>query len=314
MKAVWVGILALFILLPHWLNPYHVHILILSLWFVYLCSAWNIVGGFAGQFAFAHSVFIGIGAYTSTFLYLHFNLSPWLGMFPGALFAVLSGLLMAWLSFRYELPHLSFALITLGFAYIAMFLVSSIEAVGAEAGIHIPPRGYSPLEFQFAGKLPYYYIILGMAMGVILLSRLILRRKMGLYFMAIRDNEKAAAAVGINLLGTKMMAMTISALLCAFAGTFWAQYTLFIEPASTFGPFVVIQMILFAAIGGIGTLWGPVVAPLILTPLGEILRAKLGTQYMGINLLVYGAIVVFVILFMQRGIVNWVVERNRKAQ
>jgi branched-chain amino acid transport system permease protein len=311
-KAILAILMVLLILLPHWLNPYWVHILIYSLWFVYLCSAWNIVGGFAGQFAFAHSVFIGIGAYTSTVLYLHLNLSPWLGIFPGALFAGLGGLFMAWLSFRYDLPHLSFALITLGFAYIAMFLVSTIEAVGAEAGIHIPPRGNSWLEFQFAGKLPYYYIILAMTLGVILLSWLIQRRKMGLYFMAIRDNELGAAAVGIDLLGTKMTAMAISASLCAVAGTFWAQYTLFIEPASTFGPLVVIQMILFTAIGGIGTLWGPVVAPLILAPFGEILRAKLGAQYAGINMIVYGAILVMVILFMPHGIVRWFGERRKE--
>ncbi len=310
MKAILAILMVILLLLPHWLNPYWVHILIYSLWFVYLCSAWNIVGGFAGQFAFAHSVFIGLGAYTSTVLYLNLNLSPWLGLFPGALLAALSGLFMAWLSFRYDLPHLSFALITLGFAYIAMFLVSTIEAVGAEAGIHIPPRGNSWLEFQFASKLPYYYIILAMTLGVILLSWLIQKRKMGLYFMAIRDNEQAAAAVGINPLSTKMMAMAISALLCALAGTFWAQYTLFIEPASTFGPLVVIQMILFTAIGGIGTLWGPVVAPLILTPFGEILRAKLGTQYAGINMIVYGTFVVIVILFMPHGIVKWFAGRK----
>jgi branched-chain amino acid transport system permease protein len=313
-KAI-LAILIILLLLPHWLNPYWVHILIYSLWFVYLCSAWNIVGGFAGQFAFAHSVFIGIGAYASTVLYLNLNLSPWLGIFPGALFAGLAGLFMAWLSFRYDLPHLSFALITLGFAYIAMFLVSTIEAVGAEAGIHIPPRGNSWLEFQFTGKLPYYYIMLAMTCAVILLSWLIQRRKMGLYFMAIRDNEQAAAAVGINLLRTKMMAMAISAILCAVAGTFWAQYTLFIEPASTFGPLVVIQMILFAAIGGIGTLWGPVVAPLILAPVGEILRAQLGTQYAGINLIAYGAILVIVILCMPHGIVRRFAERkNERAK
>lgn len=310
MKIILVVVFLFLVILPYWLNPYWVSIMIYTLWFVYLCSAWNIVGGFAGQFAFAHSVFIGLGAYTSTFLYLNLNLTPWVGMFAGALLAVLCGLFMAWLSFRYDLPHLSFALITLGFAYIAMFLVSTIEAVGAEAGIHIPIRAGSFLAFQFSSKLPYYYIILAMVVGIIVLCWAILRSKMGLYFIAIRDNEQAAAAIGINRLGTKLAAMAISAFLCALAGTFWAQYTLFIEPASTFGPLVVIQMILFTAIGGIGTLWGPVVSPCILVPVGEILRAKLGTQYAGINMIAYGTFVVIVILLMPYGIVKWFIEKR----
>jgi branched-chain amino acid transport system permease protein len=149
-----------------------------------------------------------------------------------------------------------------------------------------------------------------MVLGVILLCWLIQKRKIGFYFTALRDNEKAAAAIGIDLLRTKLIAMAMSAFLCGLAGTFWAQYTLFIEPVSTFGPNVVIQMILFTAIGGMGTLWGPVVAPLMLVPIGEILRAKLGTQYAGINMIIYGSIVVLVVLIMPQGLVRWFIERK----
>jgi len=302
------GILLFFILIPHFIGTYWVHILILTLFFIYMCSAWNLIGGIGGQFCFAHTLFLAAGAYTSTVLYRDFGISPWIGMFIGAIIAVLLGLFLAWLNFRYKLPHLSFALVTLGFVYIGMFVISSFEHLGSHDGLSILIMESDPLNYAFMSKIPYYYIILGMTSGVIILTAMILRSKLGLYLRALRDNEKAAEASGIDLLSVMYKGMALSAFLTSLAGTYYAQELGFIDPETVAGPHMIIEMILFTAIGGFGTLWGPVVGPLLLVPLGQAFLNVIGTDYAGIDLILYGVIVVVVILFMPHGIVGWFEE------
>jgi branched-chain amino acid transport system permease protein len=300
------GIVIFFFLIPHFLGTYWTHIMILTLFFIYLCSAWNIIGGIGGQFCFAHTLFLASGAYTSTKLYIDFGISPWLGMILGSMIATIIGLFIAWINFRYKLPHLSFALVTLGFVYIGMFVIGSIKALGGHDGLTIMIKETNILNYTFISKIPYYYIILFMTIGVIILIYIIERSKLGLYLKALRDNERAAEASGVDLLRVMCKGMALSAFLTALAGTFYAQMLGFIDPVTVAGPHLIIEMILFTAIGGFGTLWGPVIGPMILVPLGQAFLNMMGTKYAGLDLIIYGVIVVIVILFMPQGIVGWV--------
>jgi len=299
------GLVIFWCLIPHFIGTYWIHILILTLLFIYLCSAWNIIGGIGGQFCFAHTLFLAAGAYTSTKLYLDFGISPWIGMLLGSIIASLLGLFLAWINFRYKLPHLSFALVTLGFVYIGMFVIGSFKALGGHDGLTIMIKETNPLNYAFMSKIPYYYIILIMTIGVILLTAIIERSKLGLYLRALRDNERAAEASGIDLLKVMCKGMALSAFLTALAGTFYAQMLGFIDPVTVAGPHLIIEMILFTAIGGFGTLWGPVVGPMLLVPIGQAFLNVFGTKYAGLDLIIYGIIVVIVILFMPQGIVGW---------
>ena len=226
-------------------------------------------------------------------------------MIPGVIIAVLFSIFMAWLNFRYKLPHLSFALITLGFVYLIYFIVGTLEFMGGHDGLTIIETANRPSKFLFLSKLPYYYIIVVMVTGIVAFSWLVDQTKLGFYLKAIRDNEDAAESIGIDRLKYMLIIMAISAALTAVAGTFYAPYMRYVEPEGIAGPHLVIQMILFTSIGGIGTVWGPVIGPCILVVLGETLAIKLGYKFAGMNHMIYGVIVVLVILFMPRGIVGW---------
>lgn len=302
------GAAAPLVISDNWVN-----VLILTLLFVFLCQAWNIVGGLAGQFSIGHSLFLAAGAYTSTLLSLRFGISPWIGMVAGGVVASAIGAFMAWLSFRYALPHLSFALVTLALAMLGFLAISSSEMFGASAGLTLPVRG-TPAMFQFGSDTPYYYVILAYAAVAFALTVWIYDSKLGLYFRSIRDNERAALAIGIDVLRYKIIAMAISAFLTALAGTFYAQYLLYVEPRTFAGLTIVIEIILFTVVGGSGTVWGPVLGPLLLVPLGEVLRHSLGNQTPGLHLLIYGILLVLVIRFIPGGLVGFGARLIRSAR
>lgn len=298
-------LLILSIFLPRFVSSHTLHITIMTLWFIYLCSAWNVVGGFAGQFCFAHPIFLAAGGYTSTLMFLNMDISPWIGMFPGSIIATLFGILMAWIAFRYKLPHLSFALITLGLVFICEFVLGAMESTGGHDGLAIVIRDHRPFYYLFDNKTPYYFVMLIMTVGVVTASIFIERSKFGLWLRALRDNEQAAQAGGINVLAMMTISMGFSAFLTSLAGTFFAQYMHFIDPEGIAGPRIVIQMILFTAIGGMGTVWGPVIGPLLLYPFIEGLNVLLGSSLIGVAQIIYGIILVIVILNAPEGLVGW---------
>ena len=297
-----IGVAAPYVVSANWVN-----VLISTLLFVFLCQAWNIVGGIAGQFSLAHSVFIAAGAYSSTLLYLDFGVSPWIGMLLGGVIAAVLGAGIAWLSFRYALPPLSFALVTLALAMLAFLTLSSVDLFGASAGLSLPMRG-TPAMFHFRSDAAYYYIILAYVTVALGLSSWLYDAKPGLYFRTIRDNERAALAIGVPVLRYKMLAMSISAFLTALAGTFYAQYMLYVEPRTFAGLNMTVQIILFTVVGGSGTVWGPLLGPLLLVPLGETLRAAFGGESSALHLLVYGVLLVLVIRFSPGGLIGLIVR------
>jgi branched-chain amino acid transport system permease protein len=282
----------------NWIN-----VLIQTLFYILLCVSWNVMGGFAGQFSVGHSLFVAIGAYTPAVLQIQFGFSPWLGMVAGVVLAALMGAFIVWLSFRYALPQLSFGLVTLAIAMLGFLLINSLDVLGASRGLALPDTGGAGM-FRFSSDAGFYYVALIFAGAAIALTRILYNSRLGLYFRAVRDNERAAMAIGIPLLRTKIIAMAISAGMTAIAGTFLAQYLLIVEPKSFAGLSISVETILFTVVGGIGTVVGPVIGPLLLLPLGEWLRATLGSQVPGLHLLVYGVIVVAVVRLAPGGLVG----------
>lgn len=241
---------------PPLLPSYFLEILISVLFVGYLASSWNVLGGYAGQFSFGPAAFFGVGAYTSTLLFLRAGISPWLGMLAGGCLASAFGLGEGYLSFRYGLRGPYFSLVTLAFAERLRVVAVSWKAVGSSLRLVIPSRGSAPHLFVFATKLPYYYVILSMALGAPWLTRWIQRSKLGYALLAIRENEEAAEAAGVNALGMKLRALAISSFLSALGGTFSAQHFAYIDPSLTFGPSMSIQGLLQAIVGGAGTALG----------------------------------------------------------
>jgi branched-chain amino acid transport system permease protein len=296
---------ALLLILPHFIGGYFIYVITMIFFYGYLGMAWNILGGYAGQFSFGHAAFFGLGAYTSTLLQIHAGVNPWIGMFLAGMAGLLLGLFIGYLCFRYGLRGPYFALAMLAFAEMLRLLAVEWMTLRYPLGISIPLKGDSFLDFQFRSKIPYYYICLLMMGAVIYLSHFIEGRKIGSYFKAIRENEDAAEALGINAFRYKLVAMAISSFLTAIGGTFYAQYYLIVEEESVFGPTISIAVLLGPIIGGAGTVLGPVLGGGILESLSEITRNLLGA-YSGVHLMIYGAILIFVIIFLPHGILGGV--------
>jgi branched-chain amino acid transport system permease protein len=299
------------LILPRFIGGYYLHLITMIFFFTYLGTAWNILGGYAGQFSFGHAAFFGMGAFTSTLLQIHLGVNPWIGMFLGGIVGLLLGLFIGSLTFRYGLRGPYFALAMLAVAEMLRLLAVEWMAVKFPLGITIPLKGDSLLYFQFTKKMPYYYIMFAMMVISLYLTRLIENRRIGSYFKAIRENENAADAIGVNVFKYKLIAMAISAFLTAAGGTFYAQYYLTIEEESSFGTSVSIEVLLGPIIGGAGTVFGPMVGAAILEILSEGTRNFLG-GYSGVHLMVYGAILVVVIIFLPNGILGGLQSAFRK--
>jgi branched-chain amino acid transport system permease protein len=308
------GVLAVILLLalPPVLSKYQLEILISVLFWAYLGIAWNLLGGYAGQFSFGHAAFFGIGAYTSTLLLLRAGLTPWVGMAAGGALAAAFGLFEGYLSFRYGLKGPYFSLVTLAFAEMLRVIAVNTKAVGSSLGLVVPTTRSAPQLLIFAEKLPYYYIILAMGVLALALTWKIGRSRLGFSLAAVRENEDAAETAGVDALAIKLRAMALSSFLTALGGTFYAQYFAYIDPTITFGPSVSIGALLPAIVGGAGTALGPVLGSFVLTPLSELTRFALRGRA-GADVMLYGAVLVLVISFLPQGIMGLVRERRRRA-
>jgi branched-chain amino acid transport system permease protein len=303
-------VLSILLLVPLVLSTYLLNVLVLICLYAFLGCAWNLLAGYAGPFSFGHAAFFGIGAYTSTVLYVSFGVSPWLGLLAAAALGAASGLLIGFLCFRSRLSGPFFALGTLAFAEMLRVAVVNTDALGGARGRLIQPVGTSLVLFQFEERAPYYYIgLLLVALGIAV-TAYVDRSRMGYYLRAIRENEAAANAAGVDVLRYKLMAMGISSLLTAMAGTFYAQYYLYIDPSLVFGSQVSVDILLRPIAGGAGTILGPLLGSLILTPLGEITRGFLQTLP-GLHVMVFGVILAAIILFMPDGLMGWLMRRSR---
>ncbi len=303
-KSILGIVIICFLLLPYLLPEYYIHVLSSAFLFAYLAYCWNIIAGYAGQLCLANGLFVGLGAYTSSLLFINFGVSPWLGMWLGAALATISGLFIGYPSFKYKIRGVYFAIVSLAFAEGFLVIASNMSLTGKTEGISLP-LGDSPLYFQF-GTLWFYYVGLAMTLGIAGLTAFLSRTKLGFYFMAIKENEDASEASGVNLLRYKLIALSLSAFLSAIGGTYYAQYAYHITPSDTMGLGMLLSIVLYAMLGGLGTIFGPAVGAILFVPLAAIIRAQLGGGIAGLHLVIFSFILVIVIIYMPMGIVGTV--------
>ena len=277
-----------------------------------LGQSWNIMSGYAGQFSFGHAAFFGIGAYTSSILYVDYGVSPWIGMLVGICLSALVGILIGFLSFRYKLRGDFFALVTLAFAEILRVLFNNSKALKGAGGILIPYKN-AWTEFQFANDKVFYFILLIMVISVTVFIAVMSKRKMGVCLIAIKENQDAAGSIGLPVLRYKLLAMAISAAFAAIAGTFYAQYYGFIDPTVVFAASISVEAIVPCIIGGAGTLGGPLLGALIIIPLQE-LSNNLFEGISGLNMIIYGALIVFFVVFCRDGIYGSIIRKLKGAK
>jgi branched-chain amino acid transport system permease protein len=300
----WLCVLAAAALaLPLVASPFAIDIGIRVLLFAFIGVAWNLMGGYAKQLSLGHAAFFGLGAYTSTILLIRFDVSPWIGMLAGGVVAMLASLPIGALCFRLRGPYFAIATIATAQVLMLLFLKFRDFAWGAE-GTTIPNLGDAPLMMQFDGKAPYYYIALALLAIGLAITYAIERSWMGYYLVAVGEDEDAAEAVGVDALRMKRHIYLISAFLTALAGTFYVQYIYFIDPNVAFSFNISVEAALVSIVGGIGTLWGPVVGTVLLEPTSALLQSWLGSSRGGIQLTVYSLILIAVILYRPAGLVG----------
>ena len=286
-------------------------IFIRVLLFAFIGVAWNLIGGYAKQLSLGHAAYFGLGAYTSTLLQIDFGISPWIGMIAGGVVAMLASLPIGALCFRLRGPYFAIATIATAQVLMLLFLKFRDFAWGAE-GTTIPNLGNSPLMMQFEGKAAYYYIALGLlAIGLAITYR-IERSWMGYYLVAIGEDEDAAEAIGVNALRIKQDIYLISAFLTALAGTFYVQYIYFIDPATAFNFSISVEAALVSIVGGVGTLWGPVIGTVLLEATSALLQSWLGSSFGGVQLTVYSLILIAVILWRPGGLLGVLIDAYRR--
>jgi len=295
-------------------NAFVLHLLIMVFTSAALGLAWNFIGGYGGQLSLGHAAFYGIGAYTSTLLFVHLGVTPWLGMIAGGLLAVIASLVLGIPCFRLRGTY--FTLATIAFAEVLRILVVYFkEFTGGSIGIVLKfNAGF--LNLMFKNREPFAYVALGFMALTYYLSVWIENSRLGYYLTALKENEDGARALGINTYRCKLIALMISAFLTALIGSFFAQYLTFIEPESEFSLGLSIALTLSVMIGGIGTALGPVIGAFIITPLQELLRIYISGEYQGLQHIIYGIVLVVVVICIPQGVYKWVTEtifRKRTA-
>jgi branched-chain amino acid transport system permease protein len=273
---------------------------------------WNLLGGYGGQYSFGHAAFFGVGAYVDAILQMRYGVNAYLAFLLGALAAGFAGLVIGYLSFRAGLRGSYFALITLAFAESMRVIANAASITGGAAGtlIKLDP---SPSNFQFQSRLPFLWVAVVLVALAMLLTRAIERRRFGAYLIAVRENEAAARALGVDALRVKLQATVISAALTGLAGALYAQYFLFVDASIAFGPWISIEALAGPIIGGLGTVFGPLVGALALHALGELARGVAG-RLPGVDLALYGALLILAVAVARDGLQGLAVDVVRKLR
>jgi branched-chain amino acid transport system permease protein len=292
----------------HWLN-----IIALTYLMGGLAASWNIIGGFGGQFSLGHGVFFAIGAYTTAIFVTRWGVSPWATMIPTAIFAACVAMLISWPTFRLRGPF--FAIATLAFNEVAFVLANHAESLtGGPRGLSIPFRA-GLANMIFRDRWAYALLMFGFVALVIALSVWLRRSRLGYYLLAVREDEDAARAAGINVLAVKLKGMALSAGLTAIGGTLFTMYLRYIDPPTLFTlPEVGVKFALLALIGGIGTIWGPLLGAALIVPFENWLRSAYADSLPGFSLAVLGLLMVLAALFMKRGIMGLVEDLLKRTR
>jgi branched-chain amino acid transport system permease protein len=303
--APWAVFLIAFGLMPVLFSyPYQHNIAVLICLTALMATGWNLLGGFTGQISLGHALFFGIGAYTVAAGSVHFGLNPWIGMLLSAVIAVAVSMVIGLPVFRLRGHY--FAIATIAIGEIAFLIFLNWRFVGAARGLSIDIKPDSVAELQFSGqqKWEYYYLAAGLLLLALAATRLILRSRTGYYLIAIREDQEAAASVGVPVARYKQIALSFSAGVVAVAGGFFAQFILFVDPDSAFGLAVSIQITIAAVLGGVKSMWGPVIGATVLVALTETARLYLGGTGNALNLVVYGLLVMVIAAFEPNGLIG----------
>jgi branched-chain amino acid transport system permease protein len=306
--------LAALLAAPAVVDAYLLSVLTLVLWLAYAGQAWNVMMGFAGQLSLGHTLYVGLAAYVSATLFVHFGIGPWLGVWLAVALSALAGGCIGALGFRFGMRGVYFALLTIAFAEFTRIAFDHFQWVGGSAGFFLPvaQRTTSDLANLRGTPAMFYYVILALTVGALVLCRALLHSRLGYYWLAIREDQEAAQAVGIDVFRYKLIAVVISAAMTAPAGVFYAFFYNNMYPEQIFAISRSIEIILGAIVGGIGTLFGPILGAFILTPLGELVTWAIehaGVNVPGAKQLVYGGLMVLIVSFLPDGIWPWLARR-----
>jgi branched-chain amino acid transport system permease protein len=303
-------ILVLLLAAPFFADRYLLSVLILVFYFAYLGQAWNLMMGLAGQLSLGHALQVGLGAYVAAMLWVYFGIGPWLGVVPAVAVAALAGTAIAWLGCRFSIEGVYFALLTIAFAEFTRIAFDHIAAAGGAGGFFVPYQAQRLGEWWNlrGGQWLFYYVGLALMIGAVILTASLKGSRLGYQWLAVREDQQAARALGIDVLAAKMKAALISSAMTAVGGVFYAFYYDSLFPAQVFGIGRSIELILAPIVGGLGTVFGPVVGAFILTPLGELMAAaleKLGVDAPGAKALFYGLTLMAIIVLRPDGVWPW---------
>jgi branched-chain amino acid transport system permease protein len=302
--AVAVALLAATLTSGVWLNA-----LMMALYATLLAQAWNLLGGYGGQFSFGHALFFGVGAYGSAVAQIGLGFNAWAALAAALVLAAGAGLAVGALAFRYGLKGSYFALVTLAFAEVFRILALSLPFTGGGVGMMLPLKP-DAANLQFASRAGFVLLIGTFVVLALLATARLRHSRLGAQLQAVRDNEDAARAIGVDPYRTKLAAITLSATLTGAAGVFYLQVFQYIDPGLVFGPQVSVEALVGAIVGGLGTLWGPLLGAALLHALAEGTRNLFG-QLPGLNMVIYGVVLVLIVMFLPRGLAG--VWRGRRG-
>jgi branched-chain amino acid transport system permease protein len=307
-------LLALLLIAPWIVNDYLLTVLIVILYFAYTGQAWNIMMGFAGQLSLGHAIYAGLGAYVAAVLFTRYGIGPWIGLLAAIPVCMACGAVIGFLAFRFGVAGVYFAILTIAFAEFARIGFDHLEIVNASAGLFLPVAQYAHNDLWRLRGDPtmFYYVILAACVVAFILCRALLHSRMGYFWLAIREDEVAARASGIDTFRYKMYAVMISAAVTAFAGVFYAFFYNNLFPEQVFNISRSIEMILGPVIGGIGTLFGPILGAFVLTGLAESVNsamAALGLDLPGAKQVFYGICLLLVVVVLPEGVWPWLARR-----
>lgn len=295
-------------------TPFAHHLVILILLYALMAQSWNVVAGLSGQISLGHAIFFGIGAYSSTVLFVKYAITPWIGLIVGIVLSALAAIAIGVPTLRLRGHYFAIATLLIGSS--VQIIVQRWDWVGAASGLYVPINRTSPwLYLQFhTSKIPYYYLALGAAAAGYGLVWLLRRSRFGFRLQALRDEPDAAASLGIAIARHKVLAFMISAAMMSVAGTFYGQYVLVLDPERLLSSEISIIVLLMTVLGGSGTLWGPALGAAILIPLSEYSRIWFGGTGRTIDLIIYGILILAVCMWRPSGILSLFEERIRRRK
>jgi branched-chain amino acid transport system permease protein len=293
-------------------SEFWINFAVMTLFFALLGQAWNVLGGYGGQFSFGHAAFFGTGAYVAAVLQVKIGINAWVCFALAGLGGALVGAAIGFLSFRYGLRGSYFALVTLAFAEVLRILANSVDFTGGGVGSLIPLR-QTALNFQFADKRLFYCVALVLVVGGLVLTRWLENSRFGARLMAVRENEDAARALGVDAFAVKLRAIALSGGMAGLGGAFYAQYFLYVDPHVAYGSGVSVEILLVPIIGGLGTVFGPILGAVVLQAAGEIATQAMGNA-IGLNLVLYGLMLIVMVLFLPNGVASLAKRRWRRLR